>query len=236
MLREQVNPNQSKFTNFDLRQTPDQPEQRLEFDDGLHAFSQYSSSILKLSEPSSRIESSSTGRYIYTSGEFVSRIDRLDSSLASNRIYKNKAFMIKSLQAGEVVYNEVDTFDLVFLDADNLERGRIKGAGGEPLTYFKSVYCRSSNDDRFFVWMNGKLSVSVVDCQYLKVRTLPDFWKPTSEANLYVEPVAVIASADGSVVVGVSEAPNGQFIHVCDERTGLTIFEAGSILKRGRPM
>ena len=46
-----------------------------------------------------------------------------------------------------MVYNDVDTYDLVFLDFNNIERGRLKGAGGLPVTYFKSVYSRSSSDD-----------------------------------------------------------------------------------------
>ena len=58
--------------------------------------------------------------------------------------------------------------------------------------------------------MNDRLALSVVDCESMKVRTVKDFWKSTSDVNsMQTEPVAVIASKDGSKIVGVSEGKVG---------------------------
>lgn len=139
--------------------------------------------------------------------------------------------LVKSFEDGSVILNDFKTWDLVVLDADLNEKGRLKGEATGPPLYYKSLSVTALYHRQHLLWPNSPSSICVVKLPDFTSVQIKNFWYFKS---LPVQPYALAMSVAGDLVFGLGELDDVvQTLHCYNNKDFVTVYELNTIFKKG---
>ncbi len=142
--------------------------------------------------------------------------------LNEGAVYDNKCCTIKALDSGDILVNNFDNWDLVLLDSNFNEKGKLSGASRSLPNNYKKIKTRNSEDDAHLLWLSGPENLSVVNTSNLSSNEIRFFWK-FNDKN--VRPVACAISPSGKKIVGVGQTDNSHTLHFYDGSDSVVIYQ-----------
>ena len=122
-----------------------------------------------------------SGMIIRDSNQFL--IDKgiiQDNSKPGLLLLFSDACTFKFLPNGNLIYNDLSTWDLCLLEQTGsnswTEKKRISGIGQGCPGYFRFMRTRVSDDDQNFLWLRGKHDLSIVDARDFSAKHIHNFW------------------------------------------------------------
>ena len=171
----------------------------------------------------SKVEVSKDGKRVYYGGDSFGTLEQKNGWLLNEGIvYDNKCCTLKALDSGDILINNFDNWDLVLLDSNFNEKGKLSGSSRSLPTNYKKIKTRNSEDDSHLLWLSGPENLSVVKTSNLSSNEIRFFWKFN---NKNVNPVACAISPSGKKIVGIGETDNSHTLHFYDGSDSVVIYQ-----------
>ncbi len=139
--------------------------------------------------------------------------------------------LVKAFEDGTIILNDFKTWDLIVLDSNLNEKGRLKGEGNGPPLYYKSFSVTALYHKQHLLWPNSPSSICVVKLPDFTSVQIKNFWY---FKNLPVQPYALVMNVAGELVFGLGELDDViQTLHCYNNRDFVTVYELNSIFKKG---
>jgi hypothetical protein len=138
-------------------------------------------------------------------------IDKTDGWIVDEGIvYDNTICTIKNLPNTDILVNNFANWDLILLDRNLNEKGKLKGGfAGEPSNY-RNIQTRNAEDDKFILWLSHPDHLSIVRTNNLSSNEIRNFWKFNDNR---VTPIACAISPSGKKLVGISRLGGVHILH-----------------------
>jgi hypothetical protein len=139
--------------------------------------------------------------------------------------------LVKAYEDGTVILNDFKTWDLIVLDSDLNEKGRLKGEGSGPPLYYKSFSVTALYHKQLLLWPNSPSSICVVKVPDFTSVQIKNFWY---YKNLVVQPYALAMNSAGDLIFGLGELDDViQTLHCYNNKDFVTVYELNSVFKKG---
>ena len=191
------------------QQQPIDPETAKMISDAREDFSTPLLEIVPVSGNPTKVDVAKNGQQAIYGGDNIGIMRKQDGWVVDDGIvFDNKTSTIKHLNNGEVLVNNFDNWDLVLLDQNLNEKGKLNGGSrGEPHNY-KNINTRTSEDDANILWLSHPDNLSIVKTNNLSSNEIKNFWRFNGNRS---NPVACAISPTGKKLVGISNC-NGTFV------------------------
>lgn len=200
--------------------------------DALEYYSKFWKDEFPVSDYPSKIEVSFGGRYIYYAGETLGVAEIVEGEYTDlGAIYALQSCTLKALPNGDLLINDFSSWDLILMDYNFKEKGRVPGQGKGAPSFFKSICTRSSADSRYLLWISGPRDISAIDLTTMAVQTISDFW--VVAGKIASDPIAVIALENCNSIIGIGEQQDRQTLHFSDAEGFTTTYELSKLLTLG---
>lgn len=174
-----------------------------------------------------KVEIGKDGSSVFYGGESLGLLKESNGWLTNQGVlFDNRCCTIKALENGELLVNCFETWDLVLLDENLNEKGKLQGTGKSVPSNFKKIKTRNSEDTPNILWLNGPEHLSIVNSQTFTSKEIRQFWK---FKNSSVAPVACAISPSGKKIVGIGRNENSHTLHYYDGSDSVTIYQREDI-------
>lgn len=180
-----------------------------------------------VSDSPTKVECSKDGQSILYGGESFGLCSVRNGWVINEGVlYENKCATIKSLDNGDTLVNNFENWDLVLLDKNLAEKGKLSGVGRAVPQNYKKIKTRNSEDEKSLLWLSGPENLSLVNTGNLSSKEIRQFWRYNGRA---VEPVACAISPSGRKVVGIGALDKTHTLHYYDGNDSVTVYQREDI-------
>ena len=177
--------------------------------------------------PAAKVEVSKDGLQVFYGGDAIGVLEyKHDWLLNCGIIFKNKCCTLKSLPNGDLLVNDFDTWDLVLIDPNHKEKGKLTGTPGPIPQNYKRIRTRNAEDDKYILWLSGPEHLSVVTIDNLTSNEIRFFWNYLGKN---CTPIGCAISPSGKKIVGFGELKNQHTLHYYDGSDSVVIYQQDDI-------
>jgi hypothetical protein len=106
-----------------------------------------------------------------------------------------------SLPNGNFILNDfTEGWDLILLSPEFEELERLEGTNDLLPGYYRAIKTRTSEDEKFILWMRGKSDLSIVSTESFSARHIHNFWNYRGKD---CNAIAVAVDNKASAIVGL---------------------------------
>lgn len=179
--------------------------------------------VVPLEDNPSKVEVAKDGKRIFYGGDSLSSIENRNGWLLhEGPLFDNKCCTIKSAPMGDTLVNNFENWDLVLLDRNLHEKGKLPGSAKMLPENYKKVRTRNSEDDNNLLWLSGPEHLSIVKTGTLTSNEIRNFWKFNGRNVL---PVACAITPSGSKIVGIGSIDRSHTLHYYDGSDSVVIYQ-----------
>lgn len=133
--------------------------------------------LFSVDDNPTKIEVSKDGKRVLYGGETVGVADVKGNWIVNDGVvFDNKVCTIKCIENGDILLNNFDTWDMVLLDKNFNEKGRLAGKGRMLPENYKRVRTRNAEDDKHLLWLSGPEHLSIVHTGKFTSDEILNFW------------------------------------------------------------
>lgn len=218
----------SSMTN---QNTPLDQETRTMVDEAKRDFGRPLLESVALEDAPSRVEVAADGTRVWWAGQAVGHADTVNGWV----VYRGnsvtaKSRTLKSFAGGNILLDTLEnSADLVFLDANYIEKGRLPGAGyGNTLDAAKAK-TRCADDEEHILWLSGPEHLSVVNTSAMVSKEIRQFWRLGTRN---VTPVACAIGRSGKKILGIGSIDRGFTLHFYDGSDSVVVYKREDVHDR----
>lgn len=186
--------------------------------------------IIQVQGQPTKVEVSPNASQALYGSDFIGVIQKREGWLLDEGIvFDNRTCTLKVLANGDILVNNFATWDMVLLDHNLTEKGKLKGGySSEPVNY-RAIHTRNSEDDNFILWLSHPDHLSVVRTSNLSSNEIRNFWK--FDGNR-VTPIACAISRVGKRLVGISKLGATHVLHYYEGSDQVVMYKQEDIHPR----
>lgn len=133
--------------------------------------------VFPVDDNPSKVEVSKDGKRLIYGGDSIGLADVRNNWIVNDGIiFDNKCCTIKSIENGDILINNFDNWDLVMLDKNLMEKGKLTGKGRMIPDNYRRVRTRNAEDDKHLLWLSAPEHLSVVHTGTLTSDEIRNFW------------------------------------------------------------
>lgn len=212
-------------------QQPLDQETRTMVEEAKADFGRHSVEGFVLEDAPSRVEVAQDGTRVWWAGQAVGHADTVNGWVVHRgNAVSAKSRTLKSFPGGNILVDTLEnSADLVFLDANYNEKGRLAGAGYGNTLEAARAKTRCADDDNHILWLSGPEHLSVVDTSALVSREIRQFWRL---ATRNVTPVACAIGRSGRKILGIGSIDRSFTLHFYDGSDSVVVYKREDVHER----
>lgn len=186
--------------------------------------------VIQVASQPSKVEIAKNASQVIYGTDNIGVLQKREGWLIDDGIvFDNKTCTLKSLPNGDFLVNNFSTWDLVLLDQNLVEKGKLRGGySSEPMNY-RQLHTRNSEDDNFILWMSHPDHLSIVRTSNLSSNEIRNFWK--FDGNRVI-PIACAISPSGRKLVGISKLGSIHVFHYYEGSDQVVMYKQDDIHQR----